>query len=189
MPNVTAMEPRVLVDLIAMTLDEVANAPPGKSPGEVFVISPWISDVELTVMPGGCHGLMGKGLVEPDTQGLVDCLIRLRQYNARVAVGVLAYGESLHGLKKDLQQFARERAVLQRLLAKGVEIYLCPGLHAKGIVTELGLITGSTNYTRNGLHLQMQNANYFAYDHPDYAGNLQTLAGYLNPAFRAMRIP
>lgn len=189
MPNVAAMEPKVLVDLIAMTVDEVAHALPGTPRAEVFVISPWLSDVELTVMPSDRHGLLGRGLSEAETMGLVGCLIQLCRLDARVCVGVLAYGESLHGLRKDVDRFEHERTVLRRLLAAGAEVYLCPGLHAKGIVTGLGLITGSTNYTHRGLHLQMQNANYFPHDHPDYAGNRHTLSSYLAASYRVHAIP
>ena len=183
------MEPRVLVDLIAMTVDELAHAPPGAAPAEVLVLSPWLSDVELTVMPSDRHGILGRGLSEAETMGLIGCLIQVCRLKARVAVGVLAYGESIHGLRKDLEHFGYERAILRRLLAAGAEIYLCPGLHAKGIVTSLGLITGSTNYTHRGLHLQMQNANYFPHDHPDYASNRHTLMSYLARPYRVTAIP
>jgi hypothetical protein len=59
------------------------------------------------------------------------------------------------------------------------------GLHAKGVVTPLGIITGSTNLTTSGLFAQSQNANYFAHDHADYAANrVQLLSRYagINPA-------
>jgi hypothetical protein len=88
-----------------------------------------------------------------------------------------------------LEDFGQERELLSSLHAAGTHVYLCPNLHAKGIVTPLGVITGSTNYTSTGLHLQMQNANYFAFDHPEYAANRATLLAYLDDSFQVSIIP
>ena len=59
-----------------------------------------------------------------------------------------------------------------------------------GVVTDLGLITGSTNYTHSGLHPQLQNANYFpAHDHLEYRANRATLLAYLDPRFLVTDVP
>ncbi len=66
----------------------------------------------------------------------------------------------------------------------------CPGfLHAKGVVTPLGIITGSTNITHSGLYAQSQNANYFAYGNADYAGNRTQLLGRYEGLAPVQRIP
>lgn len=65
---------------------------------------------------------------------------------------------------------ANEDSYLARLGVSPEHIAV-PGLHAKGVVTPLGVITGSTNVTRSGLYAQAQNSNYFAHDHPGYSGN------------------
>ena len=62
-------------------------------------------------------------------------------------------------------------------------------LHAKGVVTPLGIITGSTNITHSGLYAQSQNANYFAHGNADYAGNRTQLLGRYESLTAVQRIP
>jgi|GEM_PF-5162552 len=186
MPNVTAMEPQILVDLLALAVED-AQMRAGGNP-TVAVISPWLSDVELTLYPSNRHGALGGGS-ETAQLGFAQCLERLCTLGCDVSVGVLKYGEAVSGLRKEPEKFARERSVLRGLLIAGARIYLCPNLHAKGVVTDLGLLTGSTNYTRSGLHLQMQNTNYFPHDHPEFRSNRSTLLGYLSPEFLVTDVP
>ena len=181
------MEPQILIDLLAMSLDEALHRPT-QGNRVVAVVSAWFSNVELSLNPSGCYSALAPGL-RATSMRLADCLTRFRQAGWEVRVGVLKYGNSTSGLKKDAAQFGPERALLRRLLQIGARVYLCPNLHAKGIVTQLGVITGSTNYTTSGLHLQMQNANYFAYNHPEYAANRDTLLGFLSAAFEVNAIP
>jgi hypothetical protein len=183
MPNVTSLEPQVLVDLLALTVRDLdLNGPFSESPG-VAVISPWFSNVELSLHPSGRHACLGVAR-NVRTMRIGDCLRHFLEKNCPVRIGVLKYGHSATGLNKDPQQFSHERVLLRSLIQNGAEIYLCPSLHAKGIVTKLGVITGTTNYTHSGLHLQMQNANYFAFDHIDYAKNRTQLLANLQPQFR-----
>jgi hypothetical protein len=187
MPNIAAMEPQILVDLLALSLRQ-ANLD-GTVGGEVIaVVSPWFSNVELSLHPSGRHGALTSGKDATHLK-FAECLQRFCQQGWSVRVGVLKYGHSFAGLMKRAADFGHERAALRGLLASGAQIYLCPNLHAKGIVTPLGVITGSTNYTGSGMHLQMQNPNYFAFDHPDYSGNRATLLAYLHDGFRTASIP
>jgi phosphatidylserine/phosphatidylglycerophosphate/cardiolipin synthase-like enzyme len=182
MPNVTSIEPQVLVDLLALTLQDVdLNC---TAEAEIAVISPWLSDVELSLHPSGRHARLS-GAHDASSLHFSECLQRLAQLGCSVRIGVLKYGASFAGFSKDPQKFSHERYVLTALLQAGAEIFLCPNLHAKGIVTPLGVITGTTNYTHSGLHLQNQNVNYFAFDHPDYAKNRAQLLANLQPQFRA----
>lgn len=188
MPNVSSIEPQVLVDLLALTLRdlELGGTPPGET--EIAIISPWLSDVELALHPSGRHGFLGTA---PDAARLRfgECLRRFCEKGCIVRVGVLKYGESFSGLKKQTQDFPHERAVLRALLIAGAQVHLCPDLHAKGIVTPLGVITGTTNYTHSGLHLQRQNALYFPFDHPEYASSRRSLLANLKATFRIDSLP
>jgi len=187
MPNIPSMEPQILIDLLALSLEE-AELGPATGERLIAVVSPWFSNVELALHPSGCHSALGPPR-HASSMRLAECLRRFCEKGWEVRVGVLKYGVSSGRLHKNLEDFGQERALLSSLRAAGAHVYLCPNLHAKGIVTPLGVITGSTNYTSTGLHLQMQNANYFAFDHPEYAGNRATLLAYLDNSFQVLTIP
>ena len=182
------MEPQVLVDLLSLTLQDIDLYGRPATESEIAVISPWLSDVELSLHPSGRHARLGTTR-DATTLRFGECLRRLAQRGCPVRIGVLKYGASFAGLVKNSQQFARERAVLTALLQAGAQVFLCPNMHAKGIVTPLGVITGTTNYTHSGLHLQTQNVNYFPFDHPDFAKNRAQLYANLQPQFRVAALP
>lgn len=179
MPNVTWQEPQILVDLLAINLlaDENGMSLPGAR--RVSVVSPWFSEVELFLRPGAWHRQLQ---IERSTgtYSLNRILARFLERGWVVEVAVLAYGRNPNsGMTKDVGTHQRERDVLRHLLSIGASVYLVPDLHAKGIVTPLGLVTGSTNFTRSGLFLQAQNSNYLPFDNPDYGPNaIQLRARY-----------
>ena len=170
MPNVTWQEPQILVDLLALNLLAGKNGMmlPGRK--EIAIISAWLSDVELFTRPGPWGIQVAAGEV-PGAITLAELLISFLNERWEVHVAVLAYGTSPSGLRKDRDQFPLERQLLQRLIDRGASVYLLRDLHAKGLVTPLGLVTGSTNITQSGLFLQSQNTNYFSYEHPDFQSN------------------
>ena len=88
---------------------------------------------------------------------------------------MLAYRVSASGLCKTRENHPSEVRQLRTLKKEGVKLYQVPDLHAKGVVTPLGVIPGSTNLTRSGLYAQIQNANYFAHNHVEYASNRSQL--------------
>ncbi len=83
---------------------------------------------------------------------------------------VVAPEQNIHGI-------LTAKETVNKLLLTSVRVFLVPDLHAKGVVTPLGIITGSTNITHSGRYAQSQNANYFAHDSADYAGNRTQLLG------------
>jgi hypothetical protein len=178
MPNVTWQEPQVIVDILAMNLmaDENEMTLPGDR--TIAVVSPWLSDVEILLRPGPWHQQLTVG----DAVGVSSLHQSLSTFCSRgweVHVAVLAYGENPCGMNKEVDRYVPERRLLRKLIALGAKVHLVRDLHAKGIVTPLAIITGSTNLTASGLFAQSQNANYFAHNHPDYAGNrLQLTATY-----------
>jgi hypothetical protein len=188
MPNVTWQEPQILVDLLAMNLlaDENGMSLPGAR--RVSVVSPWFSEVELFLRPGPWHRHLQIERL-PGTYSLNRLLARFLQRGWQVEIAVLAYGSGPSGLNKDPASFSREREVLRFLLKAGANVYLVPDLHAKGVITPLGLATGSTNITRSGLFLQAQNANYFPFDNPDYSPNAVQLRARYASSSPARAIP
>lgn len=188
MPNVSWQEPQVLVDLLAINLlaEEHGMSVPGER--RVSMISPWFSEVELFLRPGPWHRTL-KIERSAATYSLYRILLRFLARGWTVEVAVLAYGTSPSGLHKEPSDHRREVEVLQRLHADGAAIYLVPDLHAKGVVTPLGIVTGSTNITRSGLFLQAQNANYFAHDNPEYPSNRAQLLSRFADCPRASSVP
>ena len=188
MPNVTWQEPQILVDLLAISLlaDENGMALPG--PRRISVVSAWFSEVELFLRPGPWHRHL-RIERSAGTYSLNRILARFLEREWNVEVAVLAYGTNPSGLNKDPAAHSREREVLRYLLAEGASIYFVPDLHAKGVITPLGLVTGSTNITRSGLFLQAQNANYFPFDNPDYQSNAVQLRARYESAPVVTSIP
>lgn len=185
MPNITWLEPQALIDLLALNLFAAVNGAWLPGPCELAVVSPWLSDVELELRPGPWHQQLSVGTVDPGVT-LSACLRAFVNKGWTVDVAVLAYDTpSRSGMRKSREEYSTEVRFLQGLLGGGVRVYLVPDLHAKGVVTPLGVITGSTNLTKSGLYAQVQNANYFAYDHADYAGNRTQLLH----AFRSVSAP
>ena len=177
MPNVTWLEPQVLVDLLALSIYAAENGMSIPGEARAAVISPWFSDVEIGLGPSVWHQYLSVGRTQEPLR-IGEALRRLRRIGWEVDIAVLRYGESLCGLRKDSESFGHERHFLRRCFDDGIRVHLVPSLHAKGIVTPFGIITGGTNYTRSGLYLQAQNSNYFPYNHSDYAGNRSQLLSY-----------
>jgi len=177
MPNVTWLEPQILLDLLALNIYAAENNLPVPGEPRAAVVSPWLSDVEIELGPSVWHQYLNIGRTNVPLR-IGDALVRLRRAGWAVDIAVLQYGQSSCGLTKRSQDFAHEVTLLKRCFAERIRIRLCPNLHAKGIVTPLGVITGGTNYTRSGLYLQSQNSNYFAHDHAEYASNRGQLLSY-----------
>jgi len=171
MPNITWQEPQIFVDLVAMNLVAAQNNMTLPGERRVAIVSPWLSDIELFLRPCSWHQQITSGEVDPHFN-LFRSVSQFANAGWNVDIGVLKYGRSPSGLSKDPNNFYHERQFLKRLLPlPGVNVYLFQDLHAKGLVTPLGIITGSTNVTRSGMYAQSQNANLFQWNHPDYEGN------------------
>jgi hypothetical protein len=188
MANVTAMEPQVLIDLLALNLEhsQLVTLPPDQC--SITVVSPWLTDMELALHPSGHHASLGpKGRAR--SMQLSEVLRWFCGQGWQVNIAVLRYGGSYSGLRKDPAAFSREINVLRSLLAVGGCVFLCPGLHAKGIVTPLGVVTGTTNYTHSGVHLQMQNAYYFPYNNQEFSKTRAQLLAFLRPEWKSETVP
>ena len=188
MANVTCMEPQVLVDLLALSLEhaQLQESPPEEC--FIWVVSPWFTDVELALHPSGHHECLGSKQ-HASSLRLNEALQQFVQLGWKVSVAVLQYGQSSAGLHKNPQGFSREREVLRSLADLGADVYLCPNLHAKGIITPLGVVTGTTNYTHSGMNLQMQNALYFPLNHSEYATTRDQLMMFFRADWKTSTIP
>jgi hypothetical protein len=188
MPNVAWQEPQILVDLLAVNLLADENEMAIPEPHRVSIVSAWFSEVELFLRPGPWH----RHLQIERSAGTYSLNRILQRFLGRgwmVEVAVLAYGRNPSGLTKKPDEHRRERYVLRNLLSAGASVYLVPDLHAKGVITPLGLVTGSTNLTRSGLFLQAQNANYFPFDSADYHPNVTQLRSRFESLAPATAIP
>lgn len=188
MSNVTWQEPQILADLLSLNLYASDSGLDIPGQRELALISPWLSNIELAMKPGPWYHLLTVGETKPQTN-LLSCVRAFREHEWRVQLAVLTYGTVNTTMPKLAQDFESERRWLREAMAVGTEVYLVPHLHAKGIVTPLGIITGSTNLTYSGMYLQSQNSNYFAHSHPDYEGNRLQLLSTLRPEYRVTAIP
>lgn len=182
MPNITWQEPQVIIDMLAMNLLADQNGMNLGAEREIAVVSPWLSDVEIVLRAGPWYQQITVG-EKIGSSSLYTSLATFCQRGWDVHVAVLAYGTNSSGIVKPLEKFTSERSFLKKLIGLGAKVHLVPNLHAKGIVTPLAIVTGSTNLTNSGLYAQAQNANYFAFSHPDfYANRVQLLGTYQHVA-------
>jgi hypothetical protein len=188
MSNVTWQEPQILADLLSLNLYASDNGLHVPGSRELAIVSPWLSNIELSMNPGPWYHLLTLGESKPHID-LLSCVRTFREHEWRVQLAVLAYGTVNTAIPKPVQDFETERRWLRQAMAAGAEVYLVPNLHAKGIVTPLGIITGSTNLTHSGMYLQSQNSNYFPYSHPDFEGNRIQLLSKLRPEYCVNVIP
>jgi hypothetical protein len=178
MPNVTWQEPQIIIDLLAMNLLADRNGMRLGAERQIAVISPWLSDIEISLRPGPWYQQITVG-ERATSSSLQTSLAAFCSRSWDVHVAVLAYGENTCGITKPPEKFGAERRLLRQLIKIGAKVHLVPNLHAKGIVTPLAIVTGSTNLTNSGLFAQAQNANYFSFGHPDFFANrVQLLARY-----------
>jgi hypothetical protein len=141
MPNVAWQEPQVIVDLLAMNLLAQENGMTLPGAHEIAVVSPWFSDVEISLRPGPWYQQLSVGETQRSC-GLQVCLSAFCKSGWDVHIAVLAYGHNPCGINKEPDKFAAERRLLRQLIVLGVKVHLVPDLHAKGIVTPLAIVTG-----------------------------------------------
>ena len=170
MPNITWQEPQIFAELLASNYNAVINDQEIPGEREIIFISPWISNVELICKPGVWN--QGITIGRRESQITLGKSIQfLCKQGWRVRVAVLQFGKSISGLIKLRSSFKHEVAFLKNIFIFGALVYFCPDLHAKGLVTPFGIITGGTNFTFSGLYLQSQNSNYFSFNHQEYKSN------------------
>jgi len=110
-----------------------------RGPRMIAVVSPWLSDVEIGLRAGAWHQQITVG--EATSASLQTILTEYCRAGWDTHVAVLAYGLNPSGIEKPLEKFGHERRLLKRLISQGAHIHLVPDLHAKGVVTPLGVIT------------------------------------------------
>ena len=174
MPNVSWLEPQNLADLLAMNLFAARNGMEwGESEKEIKIVSPWFNKFDLTLSPTGWHQQLKSG--EFDRKATFqDCLHSALAEGWKLSIAVLSYKET-GNLSKPRGKFGSERKILHELRERGATVILVENLHAKGIISPLAVVSGSTNYTHGGMHYQLQNSIYFSQSSDEYQSTVSQL--------------
>ena len=138
---------------------------------EVILISPWIRDL-TTSQSGWCdlavNASLGSGM--SSVESLSDVLIGLRRRGFRVVVLTLSTSGKWLNKKKD-KHLDEEIHMFEQLKKGGVECRLADNVHMKYLKTPLCVLSGSLNFSYNGVHGRTQEAtNHFLAQTTDYEG-------------------
>lgn len=121
--------------------------------GEIWFVSPWISDVILLDNRSG-----GFDSINPDWRGreirLSDITVHLLSRGSHIIVVTRGDEHNRNYLDK-LRELAHESAVDSSL-----DLIVRDTLHTKGILSETGVLLGSMNITYNGMELNDEFVEY-----------------------------
>ena len=123
---------------------------------ELWIVSPWISDIPLI---DDSHGLFR--YVNPDgyeTVTFTKLIDYLLQRGTRVAV--VTHVDST----QETDRFLSRLEELERRASGGLRVLRHPTLHAKGLLGDTYALTGSMNFTWNGVTTN-QELVYFDREH------------------------
>lgn len=135
--------------LLGLFVSELFNPSP-----KVWIVSPWISDIVAIDNTGGSYNT-----INPDWSGkkvlLSDVIIQMLSMSTKVYV--------ISNLDVHNKTFFEKISI--RAKEEGFSDNLTtinrPDLHAKGIVTNNGSLSGSMNITYNGLEINEEKIEYF----------------------------
>jgi hypothetical protein len=189
MPNVSWLEPQNLADLLAMNLFAARSGMDlGEDNKKIGILSPWFREFDLTLSPTGWHQQLKTGEFERKAT-FQDCLHTALDDGWKLSIAVLPYDDSA-SLSKPRNNYKAERKILHGLREKGASVFLVDNLHAKGIISPLAVVSGSTNYTHGGMHYQLQNSIYFSNSSSEYASTKRQLeTHFCNDPFLGTLIP
>ncbi|MBF0097672.1 MAG: PLD-like domain protein [Magnetococcales bacterium] len=120
---------------------------------EVWIVSPWISDVPLLDNRAGSFNAVNPGWGRREIR-LSDVAVQLMLGGNRLIIVTRPDEHNkifLHRL---------EDAVAETDLTTALEVIVRDKLHTKGILTRRGLLLGSMNLTYNGLELNDEVVEY-----------------------------
>lgn len=149
----------------------------------ILIASPWLSDVELK----GCRWHPSQISAMVDTAkfcSLVDVLGTLVDLGYEVDLVVAARkGKFLP--PKNNSQVMREKKLIENATSKGVRCSFKPDFHSKELATPFALLSGSANWTNNGLwnlieHLEFKHKERTV-DTPSFNQNLSTVFDTYQP--------
>ena len=149
----------------------------------ILIASPWLSDVELK----GCRWHPSQISAMVDTtkfSNLVDVLGKLVDLGYRVDLVVAARkGKFLP--PKNNSQVMREKKLIENATSKGIRCSFKSDFHSKELATPFALLSGSANWTNNGLwnlieHLEFKHKDR-SVDAPSFNQNLTTVFDTYQP--------
>lgn len=149
----------------------------------ILIASPWLSDVELK----GCRWHPNQVSAMVDTAkfcSLVDVLGTLVGLGYEVDLVVAARkGKFLP--PKNNSQVMREKKLIENATSKGIRCSFKPDFHSKELATPFALLSGSANWTNNGLwnlieHLEFKHKERTA-DASSFSQNLSTVFDTYQP--------
>ena len=116
---------------------------------KIALTAPWISDLPFTGSRWSTSALGDVFNGRPCAR-LSDLLGFLVNHEYRVTV-VIAAPNGKYLRKTSSKMIRSEMEFLRRIAAKGVDAFLQPDFHGKNLITPFVAITGSANWTNNGL--------------------------------------
>jgi len=135
--------------LLGLFVSELFNPSP-----KVWIVSPWISDITVIDNTGGNFNT-----INPDWSGkkisLSDVIIQMLSMSSKVYI---ISNLDLHNKTffEKIKMRAKEEGFFD-----GLTTLNRPDLHAKGIITNNGSLSGSMNITFRGLELNEEKIEYF----------------------------
>ena len=122
MPNITWLEQQIFIDLLAANYFAEINDQELPGEKELAIISPWISNVELTLRPGVWHQNLTVGQRGYEIN-LSTCIKQFCERGWIVNIAVLQYGKSSSGLQKEASKHKHENYFLKEILLYGTRVY------------------------------------------------------------------
>ena len=139
----------VIWDFLERTLYSALNGFLDES-HEVIIISPYIRDIDNPhfVSKGPMSDILTTAEIRSNTK-VTEILISIARQGCKVKLMTAPFGKRFG---KDNPDFNEEESkMLEKLKSAGIEIKSHQNNHAKNIVTPVGIITGSANFTNAAL--------------------------------------
>lgn len=159
---------------LALLLGEATKASAG-SPGYLTIVSPWISNVAYYLGSSGLTiGIPTIAFGRSDVVRLLDVIKYLGE-DPRSKVRLAALKPSLEKYSNDAPQQIWELRFLLEASEHGAKIYFYSSegdvrkiMHPKFLLTSLGIVFGSFNFTKSGRYWNIEDGNYSSVLSPVY---------------------
>ena len=159
---------------LSLLLGEATKVSAG-SPGSLTIISPWISNVAYYLGSSGLTvGIPAIAFGRSDVVRLLDFVKYLRE-DHRSQVRLATLKPSPEKYSNDVAQLVWELRFLLDATEHGAKIYFYSYegdvrkiMHPKFLLTSLGVVFGSFNFTKSGRYWNIEDGNYSSALSPVY---------------------
>jgi len=159
---------------LAVLLGEATKVSAG-SPGYLTIVSPWISNVAYYLGSSGLTvGIPAIAFGRRDVVRLLDVIEYLQQ-DPRSQVRLATLKPSPNKYSGDVIQQVWELRFLLEACERGAKIYFYSSerdirkiMHPKFLLTSLGVVFGSFNFTKSGRYWNIEDGNYSSTLSPVY---------------------